>query len=451
MEPFRYHVFICTRQKVEDKAYCTDRGGEGVVDELQRAVHQHRLDEQVQVTPCGCLGLCTQGPNLVIYPEGIWYSGVQAGDVDEIVQSHFLQGKPITRLMAKDPDAMRQAILRETAQVRREEVARQDAGVLPERLRRLADDFRASRTLLTAVELDLFTALGEGSTATAAAEKMGADPRATEMLLNALASMGLVLKLEGVYRNGLDAARYLRKGLADDARAALMYRVHMWDRWSTLTECIREGNAMGFDANAGPFSTQAYLAATHKIAALAAPDLVSSLKLSSVNRVLDVGGGSGAYTVAVLRAFPNATADLLDLAPVIRIATRYIRDAGLEERVRLRAGDFMSDALGAGFDLALLSYVMHLNTIEGDRRLLAKAFDALAAGGRVVINDYILNPDKTLPRSATLQALNMLVSTRGGSVYSEAEYRELLRGAGFVDVAKIPLMGPTDVITGRKP
>ncbi len=465
MEPFRHHVFICVQHRLEDKPYCTELGGEAVLDELQRLVHQRKLDHEVQVTPCGCLGLCHGGPNMVVYPEGTWYQGVTADQVGEIVQSHLIEGKPVARLAHQDRAAMRAEITRETARARAEEVARQEAGVVPDRLRRLADNFRASRAFLTAVELDLFSCLGASSdaageapgaggraTAPEVAERMGADPRATELLLCALASLGLLRRdAEGRFGCSEDTGRYLVKGLADDARAAIMHRVHMWDRWSTLTECVREGSAMGYEANAGPFATQAYLAATHKIASLAAPRLVTALGLTQVSRVLDVGGGSGAYSAAVLRAFPKATAEILDLAPVLRITSRYVREAGLEERVQLRAGDFGHDGFGAGFDLVLLSYVLHLNAPEGARRLLQKVRDALVPGGHVAINDFVLSADKTVPTSAALHALNLLVSTRGGTVYSEPEYRLLLESLGFVEVRKIPLVGPTDVITARKP
>lgn len=452
MEPFRHHVFICVQHRLEDKPYCTERGGEAVLDELQRLVHQRKLDHEVQVTPCGCLGLCQGGPNMVVYPEGTWYQGVSADQVGEIVQSHLIEGKPVARLAHQDRAAMREEITRETARTRAEEVARQDAGVIPDRLRRLADNFRASRTFLTAVELDLFSALGDGATAVEVAERMGADPKSTETLLLALASLGLIRRdREGRFTCGEDTGRYLVKGRPDDARAAIMHRVHMWDRWSTLTECVREGNAMGVEATAGPFATQAYLAATHKIASLAAPRLVAALDLTRVNRVLDVGGGSGAYSAAVLRAFPGASAEIFDLAPVLRITSRYVRDAGLEDRVQLRTGDFVHDGFGTGFDLVLLSYVLHLNAPEGARRLLQKVHDALAPGGHVAINDFVLSADKTVPTSAALHALNLLVSTRGGTVYSVPEYHAMLEAQGFVEVRKIPLVGPTDVITARKP
>ena len=117
------------------------------------------------------------------------------------MQSHFVEGKPVTRLMHRDPEQMHLEILKATERTLREEVAREEAGVLPDWLRRLADDFRASRAFLTAVELDLFSAVGEGATSAEVAEQVGADPRATETLLNALTSLGLLVK------QGDDASR----------------------------------------------------------------------------------------------------------------------------------------------------------------------------------------------------------------------------------------------------
>ncbi len=451
MKPFKYHVLICTQQRLEKKPYCSEPGGAAVLEQLQRLVHERQLDQQIQITPCGCLGLCQQGPNLIIYPEGIWYSRVTLEDVEEIVQSHFIEGRPVARLRQSDVEATRRSILKENKRSRAAETARREAGVLPVQLQRLSDDFRASRAFLSAVELDLFSAVGDGASVAVIAEHIGADPRATEMHLNTLTAMGLLTKKDGIYENGTDASRYLRRGFPDDARAALMHRVNMWDRWSTLSECVREGSAMNFNTHTGPTSTQAYIAATHRIAALAAPALVSSLDLKRVSRVLDVGGGSGAYTVAVLKAFPEATADIVDLPSIVRVTTRYIREAELEHRIKLQPADFTIDPLGTGFDLVLLSYIMHLYPQKTVETILTKAFKALVPGGQVVINDYVLNDDKTLPRVASLQALTMLVSTRGGNVYSKLEYKKLLENSGFEDVHKVPLMGPTDVITARKP
>lgn len=451
MAPFDHHVLVCMQQKIEDKPYCNDHGSEEVLQELNRQLREHGLKEKVLVTPCGCLGLCRQGPNMVVYPAGTWYSGVAVGDVQEIVGSHLRRGEPVAHLSERDPADIRQDVLTCQRNTLAREAAHEEAGVLPEGIRKLASDFWASRALLTAVELDLFTTLGEeGCDVAKAADRMGTDRRATRMLLDALCALNLLDKSGQTYHNTTAAGRYLQRGQPDDAWAAVMNRVNMWDRWSTLSECVREGSPMGMSNHAGPSSTQAYIAATHKIAALAAPPLVASLEIPEVRRVLDVGGGSGAYTVAVLRAHPGATGEIMDLPPVVRLASRYIREAGMEQRVTLRPVDFTVAPLGSGFDLVLLSYVMHLNSAELNKRLLARAFDALAPGGTLVINDYVLQSDKTLPRHAALYALNMLVTTHSGGVYSVDEYADWLLEAGFSQVRKVPLLGPTDVVSARK-
>jgi (2Fe-2S) ferredoxin/SAM-dependent methyltransferase len=450
MPHFDHHVLICTQQKLEDKPYCSDHGAEAILLELKRLLERHDLQQRVLVTPCGCLGLCRMGPNMVVYPAGTWYAQLDLEDLPEIVTAHLGGGRPVQRLAQRDAEQRWEMIRVRMERDRAEEAAHREAGVLPEPLRALASDFWASRAFLTAVELDLFTALEGGATAVEAAERMGTDPRATEMLLNAMTSQGLLERSGARYENGPETSLYLRRGAEDDARGALMHRVNMWDSWSTLTECVREGSTILNNMGAPSF-TQAFIAATHKIATLAAPALVSSLDLRGVRRVLDVGGGSGAYTVAVLQAHPEATAELLDRPPVIRQATRYVREAGLADRVRLRPGDFLVDPLGDGFDLVLLSYVLHLNNPETNRRLLAKAFAALEPGGRLVINDYVLNREKTLPRHAALYALNMLVSTPAGTVYSHDEIAALLSDTGFQHTTRVPLLGPTDLVTAVKP
>ena len=103
MEPFRYHVFVCDQQKPEGVPCCSARGSGQVLEALRREINARGLDDEVQVTTCGSLGLCEHGPNLVVYPEGVWYSGVTPADVPEIVQSHFQGDIPVRRLTRTDP------------------------------------------------------------------------------------------------------------------------------------------------------------------------------------------------------------------------------------------------------------------------------------------------------------------------------------------------------------
>src|ERR1017187_10088713 len=234
MTPFRFHVFVCDQQKPEGVACCAARGSGQVLEELRREVNARGLEDEVQVTACGSLGLCEHGPNLVIYPEGIWYSGVTSADVPEVVCSHFQENTPVERLVRTDPAAVRSEILRNSDKMFAARRAREAAGVLPDDLNERLRAFQESRVTLTALELDLFTAVGDGAAAADVAARIHADPPSTEMLLNALASLRLLVKREGVFHNSPPAARYFTTGSPDNARPALLHTAHLWHRWFTL-------------------------------------------------------------------------------------------------------------------------------------------------------------------------------------------------------------------------
>ncbi len=111
MEPFRYHVYVCTQEKPDNASCCAARGAPAVLETLRAELGKAGLGDEVQVTTAGSLGLCERGPNLVVYPEGVWYSGVQVADVPEIVREHFVNGRPVTRLVSGDPISLKAEIL----------------------------------------------------------------------------------------------------------------------------------------------------------------------------------------------------------------------------------------------------------------------------------------------------------------------------------------------------
>ncbi len=144
------------------------------------------------------------------------------------------------------------------------------------------------------------------------------------------------------------------------------------------------------------------------------------------------------------------TAEVLDLADVIPLTQKYIRRAGLADRIHARAGDMLLDPLGDGFDLVLLSAICHMFSPEENRALYQRVHAALAPGGRLLVQDFILEPEKTAPRFAALFSLNMLVGTRGGSSYSEPDYAAWLTAAGFRDIRRVRLPGPAGVIIATR-
>ncbi len=110
MEPFRYHLYACQQEKPAGASCCSARGSAQVLDALRREIAAQGLANDVQITTCGSLGMCERGPNMVVYPEGIWYSGVQVADVPELVREHFKNGRPLERLVNHDVVALRQEI-----------------------------------------------------------------------------------------------------------------------------------------------------------------------------------------------------------------------------------------------------------------------------------------------------------------------------------------------------
>jgi (2Fe-2S) ferredoxin/precorrin-6B methylase 2 len=452
MQPFHYHVFICDQKKPEGVPCCPARGSAATIEALRKEVAARGLLDEVQITTCGSLGACERGPNIVVYPEGVWYSGVRPEDIPELVDSHFVQGRPLDRLMNHDESALREEIQSNRAKFMAAQRARDASGVLPDDLNQTLRAYMESRALLTALELDVFTAVGSGATATEVAAKISTHARGTEMLLNALVSMGMLAKRQGVFHTTPVTARFFAEGSKDNARPGLIHLANIWHRWSNLTDSVRAGTAVGHKemADRGDDWTEPFIAAMHRNASERAPLVVKAVGTAANERLLDVGGGSAAYSIAFAQADERLRATVLDLPTVLLIAQRHINAAGLAGRIATRPGDLRRDPLGKGFSLILVSAICHMLSPEENLDLLRRCYEALDPSGRVVIQDFILEPDKTAPRQAALFALNMLVGTPAGSTYSYEEYTAWLRKAGFPGVREIRLPGPSSLIIGVK-
>lgn len=440
MEPYRHHVFVCTQNKPEGVTSCPSSGSMNILGALYGELGKQGLSDEVQVTSCGCLGLCDEGPVMIIYPEGVWYRKLAPSDVQEIVSSHLHGGTVVTRVQWNDPPAMKAMAVNHTAQYLAMVKAKDDAGILPDELNEMARAFMPARVLLTALELDVFTAVGEGVSAAAVSTKIGAEPRATEMLLNALASLKLLEKHDGTFTNVPASARFFAEGSKDNARPGLLHTANLWHRWSSLTDAVRKGGAIARRIDKDAW-VNSFIAAMDRNAKERSGMIVMSIASPGIKRVLDLGGGSGAYSIALARAVPGLKADILDTPEVVPLARAYIDKAGLAGWISVREGNMLTDALGEGYDLVLVLAICHMFSPDENRMLFERAFHALAAGGQVVVQDFIMEPDKIAPRAGALFALNMLVGTAAGSTYSEPEYASWLRRAGFGDVRRVRFPG----------
>ena len=456
MEPFRFHLFVCTQQKPEGIPSCPASGSFAVLDALDREIQARGLDNDMQLTTCGCMGLCDEGPVMVVYPAGVWYRRVQPSDVPEIVGTHVGDGKPVDRLVWNDAPAMKAMSVEHREKFRAAMAAREKAGVLPDRLDQMIRGYMPSRCILTALELDIFTAVGDGANAEQIGTKIHANARAAGMLLNALVALGLLSKSGDDYKNTPESARFFVQGSKDNHRNGLLHTANIWHRWSTLTDAVRSGTRVPIDRDPdhkddrddNPAWTRNFITAMQRHAKDRAPLVVKALGTAGVRRILDLGGGSGAYSIAFAKAGPDVQCEILDIPEVVPLTAGYVRQAGVLAQVSLRAGDMLQDDFGSGYDIIMLNAICHMFSEEQNRGIFRRAHQALAPNGRLVVQDFILNPDKTGPLHAALFSLNMLVNRDVGASYSEVEYTHWMKAAGFTDVCRINLPGPSGLIVG---
>ncbi len=298
----------------------------------------------------------------------------------------------------------------------------------PESLSSLARGFMESRVFLTAAELDLFTLLADGPLSLEeAAAARGADRRALAILLDALTAMGLLEKADGRFTTPPSLVPLLTSRSGTSLLPLALHSVNLWDRWSRLTETVAGARPV-----AGDGWTRSFIGAMHAIAAPQADAIVAAVGPGSARRLLDVGGGPATYTLAFLRAAPGLRATLFDLPEVVEIARENATRAGLVDRVDLVAGDLRTDALPGGHDLAFVSAIVHMLGPARNVALFRKVHDALLPGGRVVLRDHVMSPDRTAPRAGALFAVNMLVGTKDGGTFTLEELSAWLEEAGFV-------------------
>ncbi len=440
MEPFRHHIFVCTQNKPEGVPCCPSSGSWQVLQTLEREIGSQGLDDEVQVTTCGCLSLCDDGPVMVVYPEGVWYHKITAEDVHEIVSSHLREGRVVSRLAWCDAAAMKAQATEHRDYYRAMVKARDEAGTLPDDLNDMIRSYMPSRTVLTALELDVFSAVDNGECAECISKKIHADSRATEMLLNALVSLKLLTKTNGTFFNTPASARFFAKGSRDNARAGLLHIANIWHHWSNLTDSVRAGTAVQHDGRRDRH-VEDFIAAMDRNANQRAAAMVKAVGTAGIKRMLDLGGGSAANSIAFARVVPELQSDVVDLEDVVPLTREYVEKSGLADRISVHTGDMLRDPLEENYDLVLVCAICHMFSPEDNRELFRRAYNALAAHGQIVVQDFILDPSKTAPRAAALFSLNMLVGTTAGRSYSEPEYAQWLREAGFSDLRRVNLPG----------
>jgi SAM-dependent methyltransferase len=313
-------------------------------------------------------------------------------------------------------------------------------------------NFWASRVILTAAELDVFTHLdGRPMTSAECAQETGSDSRATDRLLNALVALDLLQKHGHVFSLSARGV-FLSSKHPETVLPSLLHYAGLWESWSQLTAVVREGRpAKRTVRTMNDTSRRAFIGAMDVAGLKLSRQIADSFDATHFKRLLDIGGASGTYTIAFLRRYPSMTAVLFDLPPIVDIARQRIQAEGLADRVLLAPGDYNEDPLPSGCDVALLSAVIHQNSPVQNRDLFRKIQGALEPDGALLIRDFVMDPSRTAPKGGTLFALNMLVNTDAGDTYTIDEIGDSLRDVGFIDIQLLRGSNQqSDLVTARK-
>ncbi len=309
--------------------------------------------------------------------------------------------------------------------------------------------------LHAAVQLKIFTHLGSHSMdANELAERMGTEPRATELLLNAVVSLGLLRKTGQRYESTPFSRQHLDEGNPLFMGNIINHYRFMYSHWGSLVEAVRTGRSVFRREDRTEESTRQFLLGMHNLAIRGAEVLVHRLDLGECRSMLDLGGGPGTYALYFCRHNPQLSAIVYDMPDTEPIATDQIQSFRLADRVRFHAGDFHKDPLPEGpFDLVFMSHILHSSSSTECADLMAKVHPVVRPGGEVIVQEFVLRDDKTEPLFAALFALNMLIHTPRGRSYSFEEISTWLQDAGFTRPTTFHCDLPNDasLIRARKP
>jgi SAM-dependent methyltransferase len=307
--------------------------------------------------------------------------------------------------------------------------------------------YRLPRIIFTALDLDLFTAIGAKAwTVPALAKRLRVNPRGLEILCRNLACAGLLIKAGFRYRNSPLARKELNKKSSAYRWAYLdLLRGH-WDDWSQLTRSVKRGQPVDDNDDPDePAYRRRFSWAMHHRSLDVAPKIAAQINLRGARILLDLGGGPGTYALAFLKQNPALKATVCDRAPALAVAREIASTVPQGKRLSYLPLDFVAKAIPGRYDVIWFSNVLHIYSPEENQRLFGKMAKALTPGGRLLIQDAFLHDTNGLhPQEASLFAVTMLLFTDRGNTYSIRDTAAWLKRAGFGSVRTLTMKKGTE-------
>jgi SAM-dependent methyltransferase len=311
----------------------------------------------------------------------------------------------------------------------------------------LASGHAEARIVQTAVQLAVFDTLQDTAlTSHEIGSRLGLEAKATELLMNALASLGLLEKERENFSLTESARRYLLKSSGEYLGAMIRFDASLWHCWEKLPEAIRSGKPVRtpdmYQSDA--HETDIFISAMDSLVKARgdAETLAAALDWTEITTLLDVGSGPATYPIALCRRFPNIHATIFDLPATLRLTERYIREAKLPAQIDLISGDYRHDPMPGSYDVIFLSNIIHGENVEQNVALLKKLAAHLNPHGQIVIKDHILDESRAHPPVGAIFSLLMLLTTDGGRCYSFGEIKSWFERVGLKRVRQIDLSPP---------
>ncbi len=326
----------------------------------------------------------------------------------------------------------------------------------PEELVKISNSYWSSCAIHAGVELDLFTPLAAcPHSAGNLADLLGVDERGLTLLLNALAALGLLEKNGDAYAATPFSAGFLARTSPGYLGHIIRHHHNLMFQWARLDEAVRTGKPVRqqYPQDQEERLREDFEMGMFNLATRAAPLVIPHIDLSGCRSLLDLGGGPGTYSIYFCRQNPDLSACVFDLPSTRRFAEDKIASSGLSGRISFMAGDYLKDPIPTGHDAAWLSHILHAEGPGECVLILGKVAAALQKGGRIYVQEFILNDTMDSPLQPALFSLNMLTGTAAGQAYSEGQINEMLVEAGFRNLRRVPVSLPNGagIISGIAP
>ncbi len=331
----------------------------------------------------------------------------------------------------------------------------------PENILQTGMAFWPAKTLLSAVELGVFTVLGEGpATLETLSQRLELHPRSARDFLDALVALGF-LRREGIsYGNSPEADRFLDKGKPSYIGGILEMANHrLYPQWAHLSEALHTGKqqseAKGADDDffeslyAEPARLKEFLGAMTGVSREANMAIARQFPWAEYRSFLDVGTAQGDLATQIALAHPHLAGTGFDLPPVAPIFDEYVAKLGVSDRVRFQAGDFFRDDLPRA-DVLMMGHILHDWDLPTKKMLIRKAFEALPAGGALIVYESIIDDDRSQNAFGLMMSLNMLIETPGGFDYTGSDCSGWMTEAGFSNTRVEHLVGPDSMVVAIK-